>query len=362
MCRISLLGIAAITLFALSTGAATIYVPDDYGTIQIAINASANGDTIIVRPGTYVEHDIDFKGKAISVRSELGAEVTTIDANQAGSVVRFQRGEGLDSVLEGFTLTNGTGSINPGGEQSGGGIYCESSSPTIRSNVITGNTAFDSGGGIYCDYTSSPIITNTILWDNDAPSGPEIEGSQPTVTYSDVKGGWPGTGNIDADPLFADAAGGDYHITWSSTCLDSGDNSVVTESFDFEGDPRIALGFVVDMGADEYWFHLYHSGSVIPGSTIDLKVVGWPTAPVTLALADRSVDPPTPTPHGDLHLPWPPLWSGYIGNVPSSGILTLPVTIPPGSTSGDTYYLQALVGQWGGPLTRLTNLGLLTAE
>jgi len=167
---------------------------------------------------------------------------------------------------------------------------------------------------------------------------------------------------IDANPLFADPVKNDGHITWNSPCRDTGDNSVVTEPVDFEGDPRIALGYKADMGADKYWFHTYHVGRILPGSTIDLKVVGWPTAPVEVALNDSIVDPPIPTPHGDLFLSWPPLWYGNVGKIPSNGILTLPVTVPLTWSSGDTYYLQSLVGPWGGPWTWLTNAKVLVVE
>ena len=93
----------------------TWYVPDDYLTIQEAINASAHGDTIIVSPGTYVEN-IDFLGKAIVLKSESGPEVTIIDGNSNGTVVMFQTMEGPGSVLEGFNITNGFA-------VDGGGIY-----------------------------------------------------------------------------------------------------------------------------------------------------------------------------------------------------------------------------------------------
>ena len=99
---------AAFLLFPVLGLTATIYVPDNYTTIQGAIDASSNGDTVIVRPGTYVEN-IDFVGKATTVKSELGAAVTTIDGNQSGTVASFVSGEDSDSVLEGFTLKNGTG-------------------------------------------------------------------------------------------------------------------------------------------------------------------------------------------------------------------------------------------------------------
>ncbi len=85
---------------------ATIKVPGDYPTIQAGIDVAVDGDTVLVAPGTYKEN-IDFKGKAITVKSEQGPYVTIIDANQNGRVVTFNHGEGPGSVLDGFTIQNG---------------------------------------------------------------------------------------------------------------------------------------------------------------------------------------------------------------------------------------------------------------
>jgi len=86
--------------------AAVTYVPDNYPTIQLAINAMADGDTIIVRPGTHLG-TVDYFGKNLEIVSELGPEFTTIDALGMGSVVRFTFGEGPGAILDGFTITNG---------------------------------------------------------------------------------------------------------------------------------------------------------------------------------------------------------------------------------------------------------------
>ena len=100
------IALTVITLIMVSGFAfsATIYVPDDFTSIQGAINASVNGDIVVVRSGTYVEN-IDFLGKAITVKSEQGPDFTIIDGGSPvnpdfGSVVICMNGEGLDSVLE----------------------------------------------------------------------------------------------------------------------------------------------------------------------------------------------------------------------------------------------------------------------
>ena len=89
----------------------TLYVPQDFETIQSAIEAASNGDVVLVAPnsengGPYIEN-INFMGKAITVMSSAGPEETTIDGGAKGVVVRFIKKEGPDSILEGFTIRNG---------------------------------------------------------------------------------------------------------------------------------------------------------------------------------------------------------------------------------------------------------------
>src|SRR5579864_9486179 len=107
-------------LFAVfSASANTIHVPGDQATIQAAIDAAVNGDTVLVSDGTYTEN-IDFKGKAITVKSLNGASVTIIDGNAVNTVVTFQSQETAASVLDGFTIRNGA---IASGSTTGSGIY-----------------------------------------------------------------------------------------------------------------------------------------------------------------------------------------------------------------------------------------------
>ena len=154
-------------------GPTTFRVPSDRPTIQSAINAAIDGDRALVAPGTYVEN-INFGGKAITVRSESGSEVTTIDGSNGGSVVSFTSGEGRDSVLNGFTLENGSARID------GGGIVVRNSSPTITNNRIRNNRAAD-GGGIQISSGSPLIQGNTITGNrNDLLGGGGGGGGSPS--------------------------------------------------------------------------------------------------------------------------------------------------------------------------------------
>jgi hypothetical protein len=335
-----------IALITASAPAATIYVDangtGDYPTVQAAINDANDGDTIILQPGTYTgdgNRDIDFLGKAITVRStdpndRSVVEATVIDCN--GTDQDNHRGfyfindEGQDSVLEGLTITNGytelwggggaiyiarasptiskcivtnnhadlfdlpgfcygggikivgTGSnplvthciisnnsVGPLGH--GGGISCDYESKAIIQNcLITNNTALGDGfgGGIYCDFDNvtttnctiaynsatesgggifivtydesfTGTVANNIIWNNSPNQIDILFSFELNLTYSDIQGGWPGIGNIDVDPYFADTSGGDYHLksqagrwnsnieTWvfdsnTSPCIDAG--------------------------------------------------------------------------------------------------------------------------------------------
>lgn len=144
-----------------------INVPADYDTIQLAIDAAFDGDEVIVAPGTYNEV-VDFKGKAIHLRSSDGPDVTTIDATGLdNSAVLAITGEGSDTILEGFTITGGTGHEISTFTFVGGGMTIKQTSPTVIDCVFTENSA-QWGGGMYVIYDSQPSITDCVFADNTA--------------------------------------------------------------------------------------------------------------------------------------------------------------------------------------------------
>jgi outer membrane protein assembly factor BamB len=157
-----------------------------FAAIQDAIDAATDDYTIIVLPGRYVEH-ISFDGKAITLRSNDPSDwdvvtSTIIDGNfTGGGCVVFAQGEGPDSILEGFTLTNGKGTDVAGHGTCGGGILCIDSSPTIqRCNIKRNGFGWfvgcpepraDKGGGIALLGNCQANIVSCFVVENTARRG-----------------------------------------------------------------------------------------------------------------------------------------------------------------------------------------------
>ena len=154
--------------------------------IQEQIDAAVDGDVILIEPGTYTEN-IDFNGKNIEVRSTGGPEVTIIDGNQNGSCVQIVNGEDSTAVLDGFTLTNGSGYQGLTVWIGGGLVVTNGSHPTLLNLIITGNTsthgAGDVGGGLSIGGNSHPYLEGIIVSDNvsEYGGGISIYASSPTL-------------------------------------------------------------------------------------------------------------------------------------------------------------------------------------
>jgi len=294
-------------------------VPSEYFTIQSAIDAAEPGDTVIVDPCTYTEN-ISFDGKNITLTSTNPDDPcivagTVIDGGGSGPVVTFAGTEDATCKITGFTITGGNNS-----EDRGGGISGNYTQTTIENCVITNNAALHGGGMSDCDGTirqcfigdntaashggglvrCNAAITNCQIYNNTAYYGGGMNNCDGVITNCTVAfntavtdggglrrcdgvitncivwGNSPdqlfecaepvyscfagGTGtNIDVDPAFVDAAGGDWHLMAGSLCIDTGTNTPGggLASKDLDGNARLwdgdgVGGPVVDMGSYEY--------------------------------------------------------------------------------------------------------------
>lgn len=170
-----------------------------------------------------------------------------------------------------LTLANNVIVNNEAEGDNGGGLFLYNSNSNIINNTIAYNTAGDSGGGAYFK-DSDPEIVNTIIYFNSSAYGSQIfeSDSYAFVTYSDIEGGWSGTGNLDVDPLFRDSENGDFHLQDSQNCGDEGYSQLIDAGSpaytDIILDCSRGLGTELsDMGA-------YGGGEYVPVSVEDKPV------------------------------------------------------------------------------------------
>ena len=168
----TLVSAAFLSIAALGSSlrAETHEVPAEFPTIQAAIDASVNGDVVLVSPGTYNER-ILFGGREIEVRSTDGPDVTILDGGDVGPVVRMIDGEGPGTLLEGFTLRNGRGRLR-GDKRFGGGVLAIECSATLRNNRITGNYGQGGAGAAFAG--GAPVLENNEIVDNDGGGTQQI--------------------------------------------------------------------------------------------------------------------------------------------------------------------------------------------
>ncbi len=141
-----------------------------FETIQEGLDVAAEGDTVVVAAGTYtgpMNRELDFAGKGILLVAADGRSETVIDCGGAGRGFDFMSGEGAGTIIDGFTITNGSPA-----EGFGGAIRCmNASSPTIRNCAVVGNSSGFFGGGMYCEGSCSPTLSHVVFRGNTSAFG-----------------------------------------------------------------------------------------------------------------------------------------------------------------------------------------------
>ena len=208
----------------ISLSATTIRVKQDgtgdWTTIQSAVNASADGDTVLVWPGTYYEN-VNFNGHRITVASlelttgdETYIDSTIVNGNQTGSCFCIKQDE-YQTTIQGFTITNGSGTLRVS-TYCGGGIhvftnpsYNYNNNLSVINCCIRDNLTF-AGGGIEI-YNSDVVLRGVSVYRNFSNVGGGINaGSDADIEFDEenrcsVYNNYAGTGpdirltNLDQD-------------------------------------------------------------------------------------------------------------------------------------------------------------------
>jgi len=247
-------------------------------------DADLNGGGLLNYAGSIVLTDCTFKENAAEEDGgglyNTGTSPTIASSSFVGNIA--SRGGGIHNLYAAPRFVNCVVEDNEA-THTGAGLYnLSNDGPTFINCLFAGNHSELEGGGVYNaggvpTFVSSTFrnsnsslvsieepgaeIRNCVVWDSygDPIIGPA------TVRYSCVKDGWPGEGNIGADPLFVDPGNGDLRLAAGSPCIDAADNTAVPEDIivDLDGNPRFVddpytedTGFgeppIVDMGAYEY--------------------------------------------------------------------------------------------------------------
>ena len=162
-------------------------------------------------------------------------------------------------------------------KEKGGAIYTCGDHGTVRNCTFSGNWADGGGASLFVSRFAwpAPSVTNCIFWGDGMPAI-EAEKKVPLVSYCDIEGGWPGEGNMDIDPCFAEPGhwdvngtpedfdddfwvDGDYHLlsqagrwdqnsgAWvqdsiTSPCIDAGDPASPIGLEPFPNGGRVNMG------------------------------------------------------------------------------------------------------------------------
>jgi hypothetical protein len=317
---LALLAASAVAPFPASAAAATVlHVPQDYPTIQAAIDAAAPDDTVLVAAGTYNE-TIDFQTKAITVESESGAASTIINGNGVDVVVTMNANAGETPILRGFTVRNGGAtSSNDGAIDTSGGLalienntitgnrFCSDgavtahfSSATIRNNLISGNSQDQTlcsggvgGAGVSIGGAGSVQLLNNVITGNTHGTGAGgvelFSAGTPTISGNVIRNnvGWIGGGMSFAN--FSDATVTNNIIAGNQAALGGGMYVSVPQGF---RGPLVVNNTIAANQALSTGLAAYFSGFYAQTAFVNNILVGDGTA--SIVECDGTFDPSLP--------------------------------------------------------------------
>ncbi len=293
-----LLGLALLgqgLLSALSFGLAQAEfrrVPSQYSQIQLAIDYADPGDVILVAPGTYSgpgNINLDFHGKELICRSEEGAAVTIIDAQQESGYrngFQLSSGETRASVIQGFTIING---YNP----YGGAISCINASPTIRACVIRdclaffgGGISFDQSGGLIQDTLVEECSVIGLPVSGQGGGGIYMRNSSGRVEDTVVRGNHIDEFSFPGSGIYMSGGGALLRCTVTGNAGGSGVFASLTQidhcTIAYNRSTELQIDFVCDI-----------TSSIIANgcgqSLVSLSPTAWATASCTMVDPDRVV-------------------------------------------------------------------------
>ncbi len=163
----------------------------------------------------------------------IDSTATVTDCAFVGNAAAHAGG-GMDNLLSSVTVTHCIFIGNTAGYQ-GGAVFNNGGSVSLTNCTFSDNSAVDSGGMLGSTSGATAAITNCVIWGSTpGPIAENVPGNS-TVSFSDIEGGWAGTGNIDADPLFADADG---RLSPGSPAIDAAGDTGPGAATDFDGNPR----------------------------------------------------------------------------------------------------------------------------
>ena len=242
----------------------------------VFVENGGNTPTIETRYGGAISN-WDADSPVISNSYFIGNQTTLSLTNVGyGGAIMMEPGTTADIIN---CVFNSNEAGDGGAIRFGATQFSDTQSSNVVNCTFARNTAMITGRAISGNSGDTVVsVRNCILWDGNN----EISYSSGTfsVEYSDIYGGWSGTGNINSNPDFADPDGADnaagtedddYRLTASSPCINSGSNTTVPGDLfiDLDGNHRIA-NTTVDMGAYEY------------GSTVFLGICGDALHPIPL--------------------------------------------------------------------------------